>query len=95
MNKLIKKQGSNICFGVIAVVLAVMPLLYSAGLMNNSTVLFLGKCTAFAIAAMGIDLIWVFGNTFFYDFQVIFGSLLFFACLFDGYFTFLIFFPAD
>lgn len=58
MNKLIKKQGSNICFGVIAVVLAVMPLLYSAGLMNSSTVLFLGKCTAFAIAAMGIDLIW-------------------------------------
>ena len=39
MNKLIKKQGSNICFGVIAVVLAVMPLLYSAGLMNSSTVL--------------------------------------------------------
>ncbi len=58
MNKLIKKQGSNICFGVIAVVLAVMPLMYSAGLMNSSTVLFLGKCTAFAIAAMGIDLIW-------------------------------------
>ena len=58
MNKLLKKQGSNICFGVIVLILAVMPLLYSRGVMNGSTISFLGKCIAFAVAAMGIDMIW-------------------------------------
>lgn len=57
--KLIKKQGSNICFGVIVIVLACMPLLLNAGVLSgSSTVLFLGKCISFAIVAMGLDLIW-------------------------------------
>ncbi len=58
MNKLLKKHGSNICFGVIVLILAVMPLLYSGGVMNGSAISFLGKCIAFAVAAMGIDMIW-------------------------------------
>ncbi len=57
--KLIKKQGSNICFAVIVIILACMPILLNAGILNgSSTVLFLGKCIAFAIVAMGLDLIW-------------------------------------
>lgn len=57
--KLIKKQGSNICFGVIVIILACMPLLLNAGVLSgSSTVLFLGKCISFAIVAMGLDLIW-------------------------------------
>lgn len=57
--KLIKKQGSNICFAVIVIILACMPLMLNAGMLSgSSTVLFLGKCIAFAIVAMGLDLIW-------------------------------------
>lgn len=58
MNKLLKKQGSNICFAIIVIALAIMPLLLSAGVLNGSTVLFIGKCMAFSIVAMGLDLIW-------------------------------------
>lgn len=57
--KLLKKQGSNICFAVIVIILACMPLMLNAGILSgSSTVLFLGKCIAFAIVAMGLDLIW-------------------------------------
>lgn len=56
---LIKKQGSNLCFAVIVIILALMPVFLNAGLLSGgSTVLFLGKCIAFAIVAMGLDLIW-------------------------------------
>lgn len=58
MKNLLKKQGGNICFGVIVFLLALIPLIFSAGFMNSSTVLFLGKCISFAIVAMGLDLIW-------------------------------------
>ena len=58
MKNLLKKQGGNICFGVIVLLLALIPLIFSAGFMNSSTVLFLGKCISFAIVAMGLDLIW-------------------------------------
>jgi urea transport system permease protein len=55
----IKKQGSNICFGIIVVALALMPLLLNAGVISSSsTLLFLGKCIAFAVVAIGLDLIW-------------------------------------
>lgn len=55
----LKKQGSNICFAVIVLILACMPLLLSAGIISSSSfVLFLGKCIAFSIAAIGLDLIW-------------------------------------
>ncbi|MGN1317604.1 MAG: urea ABC transporter permease subunit UrtC, partial [Lachnospirales bacterium] len=55
----VKKQGGNIFFGIIVILLALMPLLLSAGVLSgSSTILFLGKCIAFAIVAMGLDLIW-------------------------------------
>ena len=57
--KLIKNQGSNICFAVIAIILACTPLMLNAGILGgSSTVLFLGKCIAFEIVAMALDLIW-------------------------------------
>lgn len=58
IKELVKSQGSNLVFALIVIVLALMPLLFSMGLMNSSTVLFLGKCIAFAIVAMGLDMIW-------------------------------------
>lgn len=60
MRKLsIKKQGNNITFAVIAILLSIMPILYSVGVISStSTIMFLGKCIAFAIAAIGLDLIW-------------------------------------
>lgn len=55
----IKKQGSNLCFGVIVIILAMIPLLYENGIIEaSSTVLFIGKCMSFAIVAIGLDLIW-------------------------------------
>lgn len=52
-----KKQ--NICFAVIVLILAAMPILLQFGFITaSSTVLFIGKCIAFAIVAMGLDLIW-------------------------------------
>ncbi|MCD7904837.1 MAG: urea ABC transporter permease subunit UrtC [Clostridiales bacterium] len=55
----IKNQGYNICFAVIILVLAAMPLLLSAGVITSSSfILFLGKCIAFSIVAIGLDLIW-------------------------------------
>lgn len=58
MNR-IRKHGDNICFAVIALLLGLMPLFLSLGLLSgSSTVLFLGKCIAFAIVAIGLDLIW-------------------------------------
>ena len=54
-----KKRGAAISFLIIAIILGIMPLLLNAGILSgSSTVIFLGKCMAFAIAAMGIDLIW-------------------------------------
>ena len=57
--KFIKKQGDNICFALIAAVLAIMPMLLNAGVIgSSSTILFLGKCIAFAAVAIGLDMIW-------------------------------------
>jgi urea transport system permease protein len=49
----LKKHGRNICFAVIVIALSLMPV-FSEGPM----LIFLGKCIAFAIVAMGLDLIW-------------------------------------
>lgn len=55
----IKKQGNNITFSVIVIILAFIPLFYSMGVISStSTIMFLGKCIAFSIAAIGLDLIW-------------------------------------
>lgn len=54
----IKKHGQNVCFAVIVLVLALMPLLLTAGVIKSTMVIFLGKCICFAIVAIGLDLIW-------------------------------------
>ena len=56
--KLIKKQGKNICFGVIVLILAIMPFLLQADVVKSTTVLYLAKCMCFAMVAIGLDLIW-------------------------------------
>ncbi len=56
--KSLKKNGSNICFTIIVLILAILPLCLMNGLVKSTTVLFLGKCIAFAIVAIGLDLIW-------------------------------------
>jgi urea transport system permease protein len=53
-----KKHEHNIYFAVIMVVLAVMPILLAAGVVGAPIIIFLGKCIAFAIVAIGLDLIW-------------------------------------
>lgn len=50
----LKGKGNHICFSVLVVVLAVCPFLIS----STSTVQFLGKCMAYAIVAIALDLIW-------------------------------------
>ncbi len=52
------KDPKNITFALIAVILVCMPLLYTAGLLKSTMVIFLGKCIAFAIVAIGLDIIW-------------------------------------
>lgn len=55
----LKKQGCNICFAVIIFILALVPPMLSLGIISSSSfVLFLGKCIAFSIVAIGLDLIW-------------------------------------
>lgn len=53
-----KINGYHSCFALIVLVLALMPVLLMNGAVKGTTVLFLGKCTAFAIVAIGLDLIW-------------------------------------
>ncbi|MDR0819225.1 MAG: urea ABC transporter permease subunit UrtC [Oscillospiraceae bacterium] len=53
-----KQNINHICFGLIAVALAIVPPLISAGSVSTPTGIFLGKCIAFAIVAIGLDLIW-------------------------------------
>ena len=57
--KLFERHGSNVTFGIIVFILAMMPVLLMLGVVSSgSTILFLGKCISFAIVAIGIDLIW-------------------------------------
>lgn len=56
--KMIKKNGYNICFTLIVLILAAMPLLLMNGVVKSTLVLYLGKCISFAIVAIGLDLIW-------------------------------------
>ena len=58
ITKLIHKNGYHVCFTLIVLVLAAMPLLLLNGAIKSTTVLFLGKCISFAIVAIGLDLIW-------------------------------------
>jgi len=54
----IKNNGGNISFALIALLLAAMPLLVLGNALESSMLIFLGKCMAFAIAAIGLDMIW-------------------------------------
>lgn len=59
MFKYFEKYGCNLTFSTIVLVLALMPVLFMLGILSGtSTLLFLGKCIAFAIVAIGLDLIW-------------------------------------
>ncbi|OOB79339.1 MAG: urea ABC transporter permease subunit UrtC [Epulopiscium sp. Nele67-Bin001] len=56
---MIKKHADNICFAIIIAILAFVPLLLQMGYISGgSTVIFIGKCIAYAIVAIGLDLIW-------------------------------------
>lgn len=54
----IKKHGKNICFSILVLILAVVPVLLMANVVKSTTVLFLGKCLSYAIVAIGLDMIW-------------------------------------
>ena len=54
----IKKNGKNLCFSIIVIILAIIPLLLMADVVKSTTVLFLGKCLSYAIVAIGLDIIW-------------------------------------
>ena len=56
--KWIKKNGYNICFTILVIILAVLPLKLMNDMVKSTTVLFIGKCISFAIVAIGLDLIW-------------------------------------
>lgn len=56
--KWIKKNGNNVCFGVIVIVLALMPIFLQIDMIKSTTVLYLAKCMCFAMVAIGLDLIW-------------------------------------
>lgn len=52
------KDPKNIVFSFIVLILACMPLLLTAGVLKSTMIIFLGKCMAFAIVAIGLDIIW-------------------------------------
>ena len=54
----IKNNGKNLCFSIIVIVLAIIPLLLMTDVVKSTTVLFLGKCLSYAIVAIGLDIIW-------------------------------------
>ncbi len=56
---LIKKNPSNSSFVAIAIILAILPILLNIGVLSGgSDIIFIGKCIAYAIVAIGLDLIW-------------------------------------
>jgi urea transport system permease protein len=56
--KAFEKYGCHICFLLILAALAAAPLLLDAGKLESPIVIFLGKCVAFSIVAIALDLIW-------------------------------------
>lgn len=52
------KYFRNIIFSIIVVGLACLPLLLMAGTVKSTIIIFFGKCIAYAIAAIGLDMIW-------------------------------------
>lgn len=55
-NKILNEK--NIVFVLIVLFLALSPVFYQADMMKGTTLVFLGKCIAFAIIALGLDIIW-------------------------------------
>jgi urea transport system permease protein len=56
----VKKHGRDVCFSAIVILLALMPPLLLAGVVDAPLIIFLGKCMAFAIVAIGLVLSWGF-----------------------------------
>lgn len=57
--KILRKQGRNICFGIILLILGLMPVMQQMGLFTGTSfILYMGKCICFCIVAIGLDLIW-------------------------------------
>ncbi len=52
------KHFKNILFSIIIAGLACLPLLLLAGTVKSTMVIFFGKCIAYAIVAIGLDMIW-------------------------------------
>lgn len=52
------KHFKNILFSIIVLGLAILPLLLLTGNVKSTMMIFFGKCIAYAIAAIGIDMIW-------------------------------------
>ena len=52
------KDPRNITFAILVLALAIVPVFLMNGMVNSTTVVFLGKCMAFAIVALGLDMIW-------------------------------------
>lgn len=55
-NKILNEK--NIIFVLIVLLLALMPIFYHADIIKSTTLVYLGKCIAFAIVAIGLDIIW-------------------------------------
>lgn len=55
---MVKKHFKNILFSLIVVALACIPLMLLAGTVRNTMVIFFGRCIAYAIVAIGLDMIW-------------------------------------
>ncbi|MCC6093899.1 MAG: urea ABC transporter permease subunit UrtC [Eubacterium sp.] len=57
--KITQDKTKNICFLVIAGILALCPVLLNSGVISSSSfVTYIGKCICFCIVAIGLDLIW-------------------------------------
>lgn len=52
------RDPKNIVFISMVILLACMPLLLMAGVLKSTMITFLGKCMAFSIVAIGLDIIW-------------------------------------
>lgn len=55
-NKILNEK--HIIFALIVLFLALMPVFYQVDMIKSTTLVYLGKCIAFAIVAIGLDIIW-------------------------------------
>jgi len=58
MKMKLRKYFKNILFSIIVLALAGLPFLFVAGFVKSTMIIFFGKCMAYAIIAIGLDMIW-------------------------------------